>query len=282
MHRKTPQQHHSEHNDSLGAKKSLGQHFLNAPDVLRKMVESGNVSSEELVLEIGPGKGVLTQELLARGASVIAVEKDDRMIPFLAERFAKEIAEGKLVVIHGDVLNSAEWDHLTKGKKYKLIANIPYYITGAIFRLFFEHAHQPSTIVLLVQKEVAEQIIARDRKEGILSNSVKVYGDVRSGGVVKRGSFTPPPKVDSAIIIIENISKKNFDVISEQEFFTLLRAGFRSKRKILLNNISEYTMKPKEDIAKIFSRAGIDHKARAETLSIMQWKELVRNLSERT
>lgn len=259
------------------AKKSLGQHFLKSKGAIREIVAAAELSPGEMVLEIGPGKGVLTEELLRAGASVVAVEKDDRLMDVLTLKFAPEIAEGRFRLVHEDILTfSPEMHGLTAGR-YKLIANIPYYITGEILRQFLENKAQPSLMVLLVQKEVAQRIVAKDEKESILSISVKAYGTPRYIGTVKAKFFSPPPQVDSAIILIKNISKNFFLDLSEAEFFTILKTGFAHKRKIAVSNLAE--LAPKEFVAKIFDSLSISRDARPEDLTLSDWKAISQRLS---
>lgn len=257
------------------AKKSLGQHFLTSQGALVKIVEVGNLKKTDIVLEIGPGRGVLTEKLLAEVKKVIAVEKDDQLFELLGEKFKKEIKNKKLELVHADIL-----DYEPKGE-YKLIANIPYNITGAILEKFLSVVRQPELAVLLVQKEVAERIVAKNNKESILSISVKVYGAPKYIQTVKAGSFSPAPRVDSAILLIENISKKFFEEdlrgsTSEERFFEMLRAGFKSKRKKLSSNLSKTFTK--ERVGKAFNKMGLDDNLRAEDLSVSGWINLVKNL----
>lgn len=248
------------------AKKSLGQNFLNSKTVARDIVRAGELSANDTVLEIGPGKGFLTSELLATGANVIAVEKDDRMIPLLQEKFALEIKQRQLTLIHGDVL---DFNYQLPTINYKLIANIPYYLTGQIIRTFLESKNKPERMILMVQKEVATRIVARDKKESILSIAVKVYGTPKLVKKVPARYFTPAPKVDSAILSIENISGTNFaNKISEKYFFEVVRAGFAHKRKVLSGNLKELFG---EKIFDILEKAGVPQNARAEDLSLSQW-----------
>lgn len=171
----------------MKAKKSLGQNFLNSPSAVRSIITAGQVGKTDVVLEIGPGKGVLTKELLKTGAKVVAIEKDDRLIIFLSELFASEIDSGQFVLIHADILDLVSMDsmsqHLSEilGLKYKIIANIPYYITGEIIKRFHTTPKNPILMVLLVQKEVADRIIANDGKESVLSISVKNVRGTYSG-----------------------------------------------------------------------------------------------------
>ena len=258
----------SDENLGVRAKKSLGQNFLNSEGALSSIIEAGKVKKGDIVLEIGPGKGALTKNLLKTGAKVFAIEKDDRLIPVLEELFAKEIKNGKFTLIHGDVLAFNPTEHGLKEGKYKLIANIPYYITGELIRNFLSELPQPKLMVILVQKEVAERIISKDRKESILSISVKVYGEPKYIQTVKAGSFFPPPKVDSAILLIDNISKKNFTATNEQKFFEIVRAGFAHKRKTISSNLKSHISKEK------LAELGINEKERAERLSLKQWLEI--------
>ena len=244
----------------------LGQHFLTRPEIAGWVADAIPLTSESVVLEIGPGRGILTGELLKRAGNVLAVEKDPVLIPELQERFADKIASERLIIVEEDVrdFNPSNHPHLASG--YSLIANIPYYITGAIIRQFLSSGHQPTNMVLLVQKEVAERVVAQDGKESLLSLSVKAYGTPRYVKTVKAGSFSPPPKVDSAILAVERISRENFNNTEEERrFFELLHKGFASKRKMLAGNIGR-------DVAdKYFEQCGIQKSARAENLACAQW-----------
>ncbi len=229
-------------------KKSLGQHFLNSPHYLGLIADAVDIKPGETVVEVGPGEGTLTAQLLKRGAKVIALEKDSRLISFLKEKFAGEAIE----VIEGDAL---EYD---PPKKYKVVGNIPYYISGALFKKFLTEKHQPSTLVFLVQKEVAERI-ARSKKESILSLSVKAYGEPKYIKTVPSGAFAPPPKVDSAILAVRGISRANFtNAAHEKKFFELVKKAFGQKRKMLRSTL------------------GINSNERPEDLSLKQWLELAR------
>lgn len=251
----------------------LGQHFLTSQRALTAICSAGAILPTDTVLEIGPGKGVLTKELLARAGSVVAIERDSALIPHLTETFEDEIGQGRLVLVEGDALT---YNPNTLGR-YKLIANIPYYITGAIIRTYLTADNQPECMVLLVQKEIAERI-ARSEKESLLSLSVKVYGEPRYVETVKAGSFNPPPKVDSAILAIDNISRDHLKGIDDDFFFTVLRAGFSQRRKMLKGNLSSLFTPDHIDIA--FHTTGIDPLVRAEDLGLNDWLALVRVLSK--
>jgi len=262
------------------AKKSLGQNFLKNGAIVKKIVETGQVNSEDTILEIGPGKGVLTKELLETGATVIAIEKDDRLIPILEETFVEDIKKGKLRLIHGDIVEIEISDLNLKHREYKLIANIPYYITGLIIRKFLENPIKPTRIVVLVQKEVAERIVAKDERESLLSIGVKAYGEPYNAGTVKAGNFNPKPKVDSAILAIRHISDdflKKYSM-TDKRFFEVVKIGFAGKRKMLVGKLTVFA--PREVILNIFEKIGIPEKARAENLTLKNWGDIVASLEK--
>lgn len=252
-------------------KKSLGQHFLTSSTIAGKIADAARLTNKDIVLEVGPGGGILTRELLKRMGKVIAIEKDDRLIEPLTKQFAKEISAKQLVIIHGDALQIDQATMGLSAGKYSVVANIPYYITGALIRKLLESSVYPKQMVLLVQKEVAERI-ARDRKESLLSLSIKAYGTPYYVATVKRGSFSPVPAVDSAILRIDGISKKNFTRFSEKHFFEVLRIGFAHKRKLLSGNLGGFFGKGK--VQQVFQTLGISPKARAEELSLKKWFKL--------
>jgi len=259
------------------AKKSLGQNFLHAPNVIAAMVHAGGVTCDSTVLEVGPGKGALTLKLLETGAKVIAIEKDDRAIPFLQEKFASEIKSNQLEIIHGDVLefdeNSLQVLKGKDGEGYVLIANIPYYITGEFMRKFLESNNPPKKMVVMVQKEVAKRIV--DEKESILSISVKVYGNAKYVTSVSRKLFRPIPNVDSAVISIENISKKFFieSKIDEKFFFEVVKAGFAHKRKVVIRNLEDKI--PKNVLESTWENNNWPKDIRAENVNVEMWKKIV-------
>ncbi len=345
----------------MRAKKSLGQNFLNSKTVANEIVRAGELVSTDTVLEIGPGKGFLTEGLLASGAHIIAVEKDDRMIPLLSEKFATEIAEKRFTLIHGDIVELLEkgtlmvtphapqmrgvdsgfsetymkldCEHMEQSRDgrsegdrvvptglfsrkepvggeenpqtsatkqrpkslerlairdgstpvvvgmreelplhYKLVANIPYYITGYILRAFLEANQKPERMILMLQKEVADRIVARDKKESILSIATKAYGTPRIVKKVPARYFTPAPNVDSAVLAITNISNKNFPGVAfEKRFFEIMKTGFAHKRKQLAGNLKE--LFGNQTLA-LLEQAGISPHARAEDISLDQWLAL--------
>lgn len=272
--------------NKIFAKKSLGQNFLKSKVALLAMIKAGEITSDDTVLEIGPGQGALTEKILETGAKVIAIEKDDRLIEYLNQKFTKEVENRQFTLIHGDILELELSEIGLKNGDFKLIANIPYYITGLIFRKFLEGAIQPKKLVIMVQKEIADRIIARDGKESLLSLSVKAYGEVKKIMKVEKENFSPKPKVDSAILLVNNISKSFFNeitheksadlVASEKKFFEVIKAGFAHKRKVLIANLKEKF--GQNDLKKIFLDLNISEKARSEDLKLENWKELVKIL----
>lgn len=252
------------------AKKSLGQNFLKSKAALRAMIEAAKigegVDKNNVILEIGPGKGALTEALLEQNTQVIAVEKDDRLIELLQEKFKEKTASGQLQILHDDALT------FNPPTSYKIVANIPYYITGQFFKHYLTNANQPQSVVVMVQKEVANRIVARDNKESLLSLSVKCYGTPKYIMTVQKKYFSPAPKVDSAIIAVENISRDFFDDITEEQFFNLIKAGFAHKRKVLISNLE--TIAPREKIKSIFEKLNISEKVRAEDLVLADWKKI--------
>jgi 16S rRNA (adenine1518-N6/adenine1519-N6)-dimethyltransferase len=261
------------------AKKSLGQNFLKSESALRMMCEAGSVSDTDTIVEIGPGKGALTSKLLEKASYVIAIEKDRDLIALLKEKFKNEIENKKLKLIEGDCLEFEPTTYSLAPGTYKLIANIPYNITGAIIKRFLSEVAQPKTMVLLVQKEVAMRIVASDSKESILSLSVKAYGTPKYMMKVGKRFFSPSPKVDSSIIAITDISRKNFGSKTiEKYFFNTIKTGFAHKRKVLKKNLEDIV--PKSAIEDMFKDLSIDAKARAEDLEASLWLEITTYLSK--
>ena len=247
----------------MQAKKSLGQNFLMHARIAERIALTAHLAPGTTVFEIGPGTGMLTRELLKLAGKVIALEADAELYEKLQVDFASEIAGGQLELIHGDI-RTFTIDTLPKG--YALVANIPYYLTGEIFRMFLSADNQPSAMTLLVQKEVAERI-SRAKKESILSLSVKVYGEPKYEFTVPRGAFSPAPKVDSAVLTVRNISRKNFSSREQEErFFELLHAGFAHKRKFLRKNLV--------DVGHPQAMEHIPEKARAEDVELADWLRL--------
>lgn len=246
-------------------KKSLGQNFLMHARIAERIAMTAGLTKESVAFEIGPGTGMLTRELLKLAGKVIALEADKELFEKLQADFAEDIASGRLDLRYGDIREFAI-ESLPQG--YALVANIPYYLTGEIFKMFLTSRNQPSSMTLLVQKEVAERV-ARSVKESILSLSVKAYGVPSYEFTVPRGAFSPAPNVDSAVLAIRDISRKNFDSEEqEQHFFELVRAGFAHKRKFVRSNLTDAGL----------SAGTIPEKARAEDLKLADWLALTREV----
>jgi 16S rRNA (adenine1518-N6/adenine1519-N6)-dimethyltransferase len=245
-----------------GAK--LGQHFLTARWASALLVESARVEATSTVLEIGPGTGNLTKELLRTGCHVIAVEKDSSLVETLRVRFAQEIATQQLTIVEQDIRNvTPESLNLSPGS-YILAANIPYYITGEIIKTFLTSPAHPARAALLVQREVAERI-ARDKKESILSLSVKVYGNPVYVQTVSKGCFSPPPRVDSAILLIDSISHERIMNVGEEHFFLIVKKGFSGKRKMIGGNLKGLLTTAE------LAACGVAPQHRAENIPLETW-----------
>jgi 16S rRNA (adenine1518-N6/adenine1519-N6)-dimethyltransferase len=259
--------------ENFSAKKSLGQNFLHAPQVISLMVHRAAIKSGDIVLEVGPGKGALTQKLLEAGAHVVAVEKDDRAIPFLTEKFKNEIGSGQLELIHEDILT-----YVPLFTDYTIVANIPYYISGEFLQKFLETTNQPKRIIVMLQKELAKRIV--DEKGSILGMSVKAYGKPVYLTSVPRKFFRPMPNVDSAVLLIDEISKNFFKnpEISEKIFFDTIKTGFAHKRKVLIKNLEEKI--GSSEIKNLWEHEHFSVTFRAEELSLSDWKKIV-NFRER-
>lgn len=247
----------------MRAKKHLGQNFLADRGAIAAVAEAAAVGRGDLVLEIGPGTGNLTEELLSRGARVVALEKDAELLPVLRGRFLAQIESGQLDLREGDAL---EFDasSLPAGE-WKLVANIPYYITGAILERYLGGARQPSRASLLVQKEVAERAAAKSGRESLLSISVKAYGEPRVARKVPAGAFRPAPKVDSAVLAVDSVSRERLGGVPDERFFSVVRRGFAHPRKFVRRNLEGLVGDAE------FARCGVPEKARAEDLSLGAW-----------
>jgi len=259
-------------------KKHLGQNFLKSKKAIHQMIQASNLGEKDVVVEVGPGKGVLTEALLEKAQHVIAYEKDYDLIPLLQEKFAHNT---NFSLIQGDILKFSPKDIERYGEEYKVIANIPYYITGAIIEMFLTLDFQPTSMTLLVQKEVAERVVARPArgragmdKESILSLSVKAYGKPRLVAKVPKQYFSPAPKVDSAILHIDAISKDFFNGFDEKKFFSVVKKSFQFKRKNIFNNLKDSF----SNTTFVLEELGIDKKTRAEDLPLETFSLLAQKL----
>jgi 16S rRNA (adenine1518-N6/adenine1519-N6)-dimethyltransferase len=258
----------------LKARKSLGQHFLVDRGALHRVVAAADLTAEDVVIEIGPGLGVLTRELAKVARRVVAVEADEGMAFALGDVMA---GSGNVTIVNADALQTEPGSLLdcpgvgAPPPRYKVVANIPYYITSAILRHFLEAAHKPSLMVVMVQKEVGEAIVAQPGDMNILAVSVQFYGKPSIAGRVTAKSFYPPPKVDSVILRIDVYDKPPVEVSGADQFFRVIRAGFSAPRKQLRNSLAQGLGIPAPDSAAVLERAKIDSRRRAETLDLQEW-----------
>lgn len=246
------------------AKKSLGQHWLNDQDALLAMCESVGVTKDDTILEIGPGLGTLTELLTERAAQVVAVEFDAR----LAAELPGRVPAANLRVVTQDILS---FDLTTLPAGYKVVANIPYYLTSNLIRVLSESANPPSQAALLVQKEVAQRVVAGPGDMSLLSVSAQFYWDVTLGMLVPAELFTPPPKVDSQILIMHFRSQPLFAGMDTKRYFRVVKAGFAGRRKTLLNSLSAGLQLSKPEVGDLLQRAGIAPNLRAQNLTLEQW-----------
>jgi 16S rRNA (adenine1518-N6/adenine1519-N6)-dimethyltransferase len=285
-------------------KKSLGQNFLTSGSIAQKIAESADIKGAN-VLEIGPGEGFLTKYLADSDAHVLAIEIDQRLVTSLKKQFTGNHAchpresgdlendqlsqshwipgqarddKTRVTVIEGDILetNLPRLIEENNFQNYKVVANLPYYITSKIIRLFLETKHPPQEMILMVQKEVGERIVAKDGKESILSISVKFYADPEILFEVGKENFDPIPKVDSVVIKIKR--REDISDVDTKKFFSLVRAGFSAKRKMLVNNLANLGY-PRAELLEILKKAGLEPTVRAEKLSVEDWMELFNALN---
>lgn len=255
-----------------GTNKSLGQHWLRDREVLAHIADCAELTRNDTVLEIGPGLGTLTSELLRQAGKVIAIEFDGE----LARKLPAQFPGTNLEVVEGDILR---FDLSILPTGYKVVANIPYYITSSIVKMLMTAKNRPSTVVLLVQKEVAERLAAKPGDMSILGISAQVYAEVTLGNVVPAKLFTPLPKVASQIVILKTRDNSFFADVSEEDFFHIVKAGFSAKRKMLRSSLSGGLKLPKIEIELILTKAKINPDARAETLDLDAWKRLTHIVS---
>jgi 16S rRNA (adenine1518-N6/adenine1519-N6)-dimethyltransferase len=258
-------------------RKRFGQNFLTDRNILLKIVSAAEITPGDTVLEIGPGLGHLTRALAAAGARVVAVEVDRDLFSTLKTEFS---GVPLVHLLEGDVLTQPPTSWLEQAgtsPPYLVVANIPYYITSAILRYLLESPTPPARIVVMVQKEVARQIVAQPPHGNLLGASVRYYGTPRIEAIIPAGAFYPRPKVDSAIVRID-VARENRQSDTEN-FFRVVRAGFSSKRKQLRNALANGLHLASSEAALILTRANIDPSRRAETLSLEEWKTLAQTVA---
>lgn len=255
--------------------KRLGQNFLVNRGIVEKIITAAALTENDTVFEVGPGHGALTLELAQKAGNVIAIEKDKE----LAKLLRAQLAEKKITnveIVEGDVLKFLATPYSLLPTRYIVVANIPYYLTSALIRQLLELEHSPERIILTIQKEVAQRIAAADGKQSILSLAANLYADAKILFYVSRGSFSPAPNVDSAVI--EIIPRKEKRAIAPEIFFAVVKAGFSAPRKKLLGNLSKGLSIEKEKLAMDLSTLGIDAHARPEQISLVQWIALAQKI----
>lgn len=248
-------------------KKSLGQHWLNDPATLEDICDAAELTADDTVLEIGPGPGTLTKYLTEQAKQVVAVEFDDRLAVELPRRVPAE----NLEVVHQDILS---FDLTQLPPNYKVVANIPYYLTSNLLRVLSESPNAPQTIVLLVQKEVAERVAAKPGQMSLLSVSVQLYYETQLNVVVPAILFTPPPKVDSQVLVLKKRSAPLFPNLDTKQFFKVVKAGYAARRKTLLNSLAGGLRISKPQVEQILAETQLKPTVRPQELSLEQWYAL--------
>lgn len=251
----------------VAPKKSLGQHWLKDRDVLSHIADCAEIKPDDTVLEVGPGLGTLTSELLRRAKKVVSVELDQD----LARKLPGQFPGKNLEVVNQDILT---FDLTGLPSGYAVVANVPYYITSKIIQMLTTSSNPPRVIVLLIQKEVAERLVAEPGDMSILAVSAQVYTEVSLGDVVPAELFTPPPKVDSQVVVLKTRPEPLVATDKQKEFFRVVKAGFVAKRKKLRSSLASGLHISKSEVEDILVRVGVDPDARAETLSVDDWKRI--------
>lgn len=257
---------------NFSPKKRWGQHFLISKRETKAILKEANLKKRDIVLEVGAGMGNLTYFLAKKCKKVIAVERDERLVK-ISKKILKD--QKNVKIIKADILKFNAKKYNLQKFKYKVVANLPYYLSSRFLRTFLEK-FPPKEMILLLQKELAEKILAKDKKESILSLSVKFFASCKMTKVVKKDKFWPKPTVDSALIKLK--VKKNLPKIKKEVFFKILKAGFLPKRKKLTSNLSKNLKIKKEILEKIFKKLKIKNLERAENLSLNQWIKLSKEI----
>jgi len=250
--------------------KGLGQNFLIDESVLHKIIKAAKLTKKDVVLEVGPGLGILTQELAKNVKRVIAIEKDKNLVPILKQNLSRY---QNIKILQGDILINY---HLSMINDYKVVANLPYNIALPVIRKFLEEKNPPQMMILMIQKEVAEKICAK--KSSLPKIAVEFYAKPEILFYVPKDSFLPKPKVDGAVIKITNI-QKNIPKINEDLFFKILKAGFAHPRKTILNNLSKKLDIEKQKANSWLKKSNIDPQKRPEDLNLKNWLNLTYNFS---
>ncbi len=259
--------------DEKNTKKALGQHWLRDKDVLKAISDSANIQRGDYILEIGPGEGTLTDVLSESGANIMALEFDQELIPMLRKKYKNN---NNVQIQEGDIRT---FDYSKLPQDYKIVANIPYYLTSHLIRALGESNNQPSIAVLLIQEEVAQRICAKPGKMSILAITSQFFFKCDLGVGIKASMFYPPPKVNSQVVVLTRRSSALFN-ISSRQFFQVVKAGFSEKRKTLQNSLSGALNITKKNSELLLNNSSINPKARAQELSLAEWYTLCLNYQE--
>jgi len=254
--------------------KGLGQHFLFERGLVERMVRQASVSEDDTVLEIGPGLGILTSELLRKADRVVAVELDRSLAAHLRAAFG-DLPDFELV--HGNALSLSSDELVPPGEPFDVVANLPYSVGTAILRHLLEQPRKPRRLTVMLQKEVAERLTAQPPDMSILGVATQFFAEPRLAFTVPPEAFIPPPKVDSAVVLLDVRDEQPLPEASQPLFFKIVNAGFRQKRKQITNAIADVLQVPKSDIAAWLEASGVAPTRRAETLSVDEWVTLTRS-----
>jgi 16S rRNA (adenine1518-N6/adenine1519-N6)-dimethyltransferase len=263
-------------NYGLSPNKTYGQHFLMDETILEDMIDTAGVQAGDSVLEIGPGIGNLTERLLQHDAQLLSIEKDPQFTPVL-KALKSEYPEQFNYIEETDALKY-DFSERLKGAAYKVVANIPYYITGKIVQVFLHAKHKPQSMTLLMQKEVANNIVAKPGELNLLAISVQLYADAKVMAIVPGFKFYPAPRVDSAVIHIKLSEKPKYDIPDEKHLFRILKACFSGKRKQIHNTLTNNLQLSKERVGEVLQKAGVDVMQRPQQLTIEQWLAISKEL----
>jgi 16S rRNA (adenine1518-N6/adenine1519-N6)-dimethyltransferase len=265
---------------NLHPRKGLGQNFLVDPYHLAKIVEIAELTPTDTVLEIGPGPGTLTQLLVKAAGQVTAVELDPGMVNLLQHELGHH---QNLTIIEADILQipieslfnyQLPITNYQNHSPFKVVANLPYYLTSAVLRKLLEATPSPERVVVTIQKEVAQRIVAQPGQLSLLAVSVQFYGKPKLAHHIPAGAFYPAPQVDSAVVRIDTYAQPPVPVADVNHFFQVVKAGFGQKRKQLKNSLSAGLHRPADAVSQALQQAGIDPTRRAETLSLAEWARL--------
>ncbi len=253
----------------IEAKKSLGQHWLKDQASLKFIVEEAELKPNDKVLEIGPGTGELTNLLIASGAQITALELDQNLIDRLKQNFSNR----SIQIVEGDIRT---FDLTSLPKNYKIVANIPYYLTANLLRILTDTTNKPSLAVLLVQKEVAERVVKKPGQMSFIGAAVQLNYEVSLGAIVKAEFFTPPPKVNSQVLILKKLREPRFTDVDYLQLIRFIKIGFAQPRKTLVNNLTNGLELSRSDVEEVLQKVNIKLQGRAQEISLEKWHELYR------